>query len=380
MIPYGRQQITSEDIEAVVETLKGDFLTQGPAVTQFEKDFGSVIGAPHCIAVNNATSALHLCCLALGVQAGTKVLCTPNTFVASSNCVLYCGGDVEFIDINPKTLGIDFDLLEKKLKSQPPGTYAGVIAVDFAGYPLDFEKLREITAPHKMWIIEDACHAPGAQFLNSQSEWVYSGNGRYADLSTFSFHPVKHIATGEGGMITTRNSELDKKIRLLRTHGITKDPQEMSQCDGGWDMEMQALGFNYRMPDILCTLGSSQLKRLESNLRRRREIADKYEQGLQGLPIKTPEVPATARHAYHLYVIRTEKRKELYDYLKIKGIYCQVHYIPIYSQPYYENKYGRLHFSQMDLYYSQCLSLPMYHGMSAAEQDEVIAAIRSFFK
>jgi UDP-4-amino-4,6-dideoxy-N-acetyl-beta-L-altrosamine transaminase len=380
MIPYGRQQITQEDIEAVVETLKGDFLTQGPAVAKFEKDFSQFIGAQHCIAVNNATAALHLACLALGVRTGTKVLCTPNTFVASSNAVLYCGGEVEFVDIDPNTYCIDLNKLEAKLASSSKGSYQGLVAVDFAGYPMDLEKIRNIIKPYGLWLIEDACHAPGAEFKNSQGQWIKSGSGQYADIATFSFHPVKHIATGEGGMITTNSEELAQKIRLLRTHGITKDPKEMSKFDGGWDMEMQALGFNYRMPDLLCALGSSQLKRIESNLKRRREIALRYDQELKALPIKTPANSSLVQHAYHLYVIRTSQRKELYDFLKTRGVYSQVHYVPIYQQPYYRFRYGRQKFAEMDHYYQEALSLPMYHGMTSSEQEKVISAIQAFFK
>jgi UDP-4-amino-4,6-dideoxy-N-acetyl-beta-L-altrosamine transaminase len=380
MIPYGRHHITDEDIQAVVEILRGPFLTQGPTVGEFEKAFAKFIGSKHAIAINNATSALHLCALALGVKPGQKVLCTPNTFVASSNCVLYCGGDVEFVDIDPQTFCMDLKLLEKKLASAPKGTYSGVVAVDFAGYPMDFKTLRSITNKYGLWVIEDACHAPGAEFQDSQTgKWVRSGDGQFADLSTFSFHPVKHLTTGEGGMITTNSDELAHKIRQLRTHGITKDPKEMSENHGGWYMEMQSLGFNYRLPDLLCALGLSQLQRMDENLKSRRHIARRYDEALKDLPLKTPAAPDHVRNAYHLYVIQTEKRKELYDFLKTKGIYCQVHYIPIYTQPYYVQKYGRQSMPAMDKYYSQCLSLPMYHSMTEAEQNTVIAEIRGFF-
>ncbi len=379
MIPYGRQHITEEDIQAVAQALRGDFLTQGPIVAEFEKSFADFIGAKYAIAVNNATAGLHLCAMALKVKPGQKVLCTPNTFVASSNCILYCGGDVEFIDIDAETLCLDLKLLEKKLQTAPKGTYAGVVAVDFAGYPMDFKTLREITNRHGLWVIEDACHAPGAEFQDANGKWHRSGNGQFADLSTFSFHPVKHIATGEGGMITTNSKELADQIRLLRTHGITKDPKEMHKPDGGWHLEMQQLGMNYRIPDILCALGLSQLKRIDGNIQLRRQMAGRYHVGLQGLPLKTPAAPANIKHAYHLYVIQTDRRKELYDYLKSKDIHCQVHYIPIYQQPYYIERYGRMSLPVMEKYYARCLSLPMYHGMTNQEQDQVIAEIRRFF-
>lgn len=380
MIPYGRQHITEEDIQAVCDVLRSPFLTQGPTVGEFETAFAKFIGTKHAIAINNATAALHLCALALNVKPGQKVLCTPNTFVASSNCILYCGGDVEFIDIDPQTFCMDLNLLEKKLASSAKGAYAGVVAVDFAGYPMDFKTLRTITDRYGLWVIEDACHAPGAEFQDPQTkQWVRSGNGQYADLSTFSFHPVKHLTTGEGGMITTNSDELAHKIRQLRTHGITKDPKEMKDNHGGWYMEMQNLGYNYRIPDVLCALGISQLKRMDENLKSRRHLAKRYDKSLKGLPLKTPAAPDHVRNAYHLYVIQTEKRKELYDFLKTKDIYCQVHYIPIYDQPYYVQRYGHQSFPAMDKYYSQCLSLPMYHSMTDKEQDHVITQVREFF-
>lgn len=379
MIPYGRQQITEEDIQAVVSALKSDFLTQGPLVGQFEKAFADFIGVRHAIAVNNATSALHLAALAFNVKPGQKVLCTPNTFVASSNCILYCGGDVEFVDIDPDNYCIDLKALEKKLSSAPRETYAGVVAVDFAGHPIDFQALNKLVKPHGLWIIEDACHAPGAEFQDADGQWHKSGNGQFADLGIFSFHPVKHIATGEGGMITTNSDALAHQLRLLRTHGITKDPKEMSHSDGGWYMEMQALGMNYRIPDILCALGISQLKRIEQNLKNRRAIAQRYDQGLRGLPVKTPPTSERIRNAYHLYVIQTDRRKELYDFLKTRGVYCQVHYIPIYQQPYYIQKYGRQSLPATEHYYARTLSLPMYHSMTETDQAQVISLIREFF-
>lgn len=379
MIPYGRQEITEEDLKAVSEALKSDFLTQGPLVAEFESAFAQFTGAKYAVAVNNATSALHLCALALAVKPGQKVLCTPNSFVASSNCILYCGGEIEFLDIDPENFCLDLEALATHLSKSKSGTYAGVIAVDFAGYPMDFQALRQITKSHGLWLIEDACHAPGADFQDREGKWHRAGNGEFADFGVFSFHPVKHIATGEGGMITTNSKDLYEKVKLLRTHGITKNPQEMSKNDGGWYMEMQALGMNYRLPDVLCALGLSQLKRIDQNLHRRRELAERYNKGLQGLPVKTPRVPPTARHAYHLYVIQTENRKKLYEYLKTKEIYSQVHYIPIYQQPYYIQRYGEQSFPKMEKYYQQCLSLPMYHSLTDQEQNQVIEAIKSFY-
>lgn len=379
-IPYGKQEITEEDIQAVIKALKGDYLTQGPLVAEFENAFAQFCGAKYAVAVTNATAALHLCAMALNVKPGQKVLCTPNTFVASSNCILYCGGDVEFIDIDSDTYCLDLDLLEKKLETSAKGTYAGVVAVDFAGYPMNFFRLHEMAKKYGFWVIEDACHAPGAEFKHTASHWHQTGNGEFADFAVYSFHPVKHIATGEGGMIVTNSKALYEKVKVLRTHGITKDPAEMSRHDGGWYMEMQNLGYNYRIPDVLCALGTSQLKRIQENLAHRRQIADRYTKGLQNIAgFKTPGAPESIKHSYHLYVVQTERRKELYDFLKTKNIFCQVHYIPIYQQPYYIQRYGKMNLPKMEKYYSQALSLPMYHSMTTTEQDKVISEIRRFF-
>jgi UDP-4-amino-4,6-dideoxy-N-acetyl-beta-L-altrosamine transaminase len=379
IIPYGKQQITEEDIKAVIHVLKSDYMTQGPAVAEFEKAFADYVGSEYAIAVNNATSALHLCVLALGVKPGQKVLCTPNSFVASSNCVLYCGGDVEFVDIELNNYCIDLKALELKLQNSPPHTYAGIIAVDFAGYPMDLAELRKIADKYHVWIIEDACHAPGAEFQSADGKWHKSGSGKYTEFSTFSFHPVKHIATAEGGMITTNSMKLYEKVKQLRTHGITKEAKEMGRNDGGWYMEMQQLGMNYRMPDVLCALGTSQLKRLDQNIKRRREIAAQYNEAFCNLPIKCPSIESKHKHAYHLYVIQTDRRKELYDYLKTQNIYSQVHYIPIYQQPYYISRYGQMKLENMEKYYSNALSLPMYHSMTDEEQQRVIKAVKSFY-
>ncbi|MEZ0390724.1 MAG: UDP-4-amino-4,6-dideoxy-N-acetyl-beta-L-altrosamine transaminase [Pseudobdellovibrionaceae bacterium] len=378
-IPYGRQEITAEDIQAVIDTLKSDFLTQGPEVEKFEKAFAQFSGAKHAVAVNNATAALHLCTMTLDLKPGQKVLCTPNTFVASANCVLYCGADVEFIDIDPETFCMDLDLLEEKLAKAPKGSYVGVVAVDFAGYPMDFSHLRKIADQYGLWLIEDAAHAPGAEFRTADGKWHRAGNGEFAELTVFSFHPVKHIATGEGGMVTTNSDALAKKLRLLRSHGITKDSSEFTHQEGGWYHEMQALGMNFRIPDILCTLGLSQLKRIDENLRRRREIASRYDEAFKNLPLKSQKKSSDVRNAFHLYVIQTEKRKALYEFLKTKDIYSQVHYIPIYQQPYYVQKYGPQSLKNADRYYSQALSLPMFHRMTDADQEKVIQAVKDFF-
>jgi UDP-4-amino-4,6-dideoxy-N-acetyl-beta-L-altrosamine transaminase len=378
MIPYGRQDIRQEDIDAVIDVLKSDFLTQGPKVKEFEDRFAAYVGAKYAVAVANGTAALHLCTLALNVRPGQTVLTTPNTFVASANCVLYCGGDVEFIDIDEKTYCMDVSLLPKKL-SQSPKKYSGIVAVDFAGYPMDMEKVRALADEHGLWVIEDACHAPGAWRKNGAGKKILAGEGVYADLAIFSFHPVKHIACGEGGMITTNNYDLYQSLLKLRTHGITKEPASLSVNEGGWFYEMQTLGFNYRIPDMLCALGTSQLRRAGSSLERRQEIAKRYLKELKDLPVVLPETSEETRHAYHLFVIKTERRKELYDFLKLKDIHPQVHYIPVHKQPFYVSKYGQQTLEKSESYYSQCLSLPIYQSMTDDEQTYVIKSIREFY-
>lgn len=378
-VPYGRQSIQQDDIDSVVEVLKSDFLTQGPAVEVFENSLTSLLGGTKTLAVSNGTTALHLAASALGVQPGDRVLVTSNSFVASANCIRYCGGDVDFVDINPHDFCLSLEHLKNCLAGKPAGYYKGIVAVDFAGYPINFERLRKIADEYDLWIIEDACHAVGASFTDSKGIVQMSGNCEYADVAVFSFHPVKHIATGEGGAVATKSEELFKKMKLLRTHGITRDPSEMLGVDGGWYYEMKELGFNYRISDILCALGASQMRRIEKNIFRRNQIADTYRKELVDLPISLPKNPDNGTHAYHLFVIQTDRRFEAYEFLKEKSIFCQVHYIPIYRHPYYRKIYGEQSFGNMDTYYSKALSLPMYHGMSDDEQEYVIKCLTEFY-
>jgi len=378
-IPYGRQSITEEDKAAVLNVLDSELLTQGPWVEQFEDSVAKYIGATHAVAVSSGTAALHLAAMALNVQPGQTVLVASNTFVASANCIRYCGGDVEFVDVDAKSYCLDIDELEKKLKSAPPGKYKGIVCVDFAGLPLDLEKLRRVADEYELWILEDACHALGAQFKNSHNEWVYSGNSRYADISVFSFHPVKHIATGEGGLITTSNKKIYEDLCLLRTHGITKNPDKFSkESDGGWYYEMQKLGYNYRISDILCALGTSQLVRIEQNLKRRRDLANTYFNALKDQPLTLPDPNRMQKHAYHLYVVRSSRRQELYTYLREKQIFAQVHYIPVHKQPYYQRLYGDIRLPNAEMYYESALSIPMYHGLTDPDQQRVIEVIKKF--
>ena len=381
-ISYGRQLITDEDIEAVVAVLKSDFLTQGPSVAQFEDVFAKEVGAKNAIAVSNGTAALHISAMALGVKKEDNVIVTPLTFVASANCVRYCGGNVHFCDINAENYLLDLEKLKLMLASKPKGYYKGVIPVDFAGYPIHAEELRNICDEYGMWIIEDACHAPGAYFIDSKGEKQMTGNGVFSDLTVFSFHPVKHIATGEGGMITTNNDELAYKLRCLRTHGIAQNPKLLRENRGLWYYEMQELGYNYRITDIQCALGISQLKRLKWSVVRRQEITEKYNKAFASISkIKTPIVSENVYHAFHLYVIQIEDRKGLHLHLRENNIFAQVHYEPVHLMPYYQdlgNKVGD--FLIVEDYSRHCLSLPNYPSLTDEEQDFVIEKVLEFVK
>ncbi|GAB3295579.1 PLP-dependent aminotransferase family protein [Hymenobacter tenuis] len=377
-IAYGRQQITPEDVQAVTETLYSDYLTQGPKVAEFEEKFAAYVGAKYAVAVANGTAALHLCALALGVQPGQRVITTPITFSASANCVRYCGGEVHFADIDPTTALIDLKAVRRLLESHPKGYFQGLIPVDFAGLPVNLEEARQLADEFGLWIIEDSCHAPGGFFTDSQGQEQRCGNGKFADLAIFSFHPVKHIATGEGGMITTNRADLYEHLLRLRTHGITKDPAQLHKNDGGWYMEMQELGYNYRMPDMLCALGISQLTRADEGLARRRHLAARYDAAFADMPAVQTLTPA-AGHAYHLYVIQVADRKGLYDFLREKQIFAQVHYIPVHTMPYYQElgwKPGD--FPLSEAYYAHCLSIPLFPSLTDEEQKYVVRCIREF--
>lgn len=379
-ITYGRQNITPEDIKAVTEALLSDYLTQGPCITQFEKEFSAYCNAQHTVLVSNGTAALHLCALALDVKPGDNIITTPITFVASANGFRYCGAEITFCDIDPDTYLLDLDKLEELLKASPIGTYKGVVPVDFAGYPIHAEKLRVLADKYGLWIVEDACHSPGGYFTDSKGVKNTCGSGAYADMTVFSFHPVKHIATGEGGAITTNNKELFDRLLLYRTHGITKDPLIMEKNDGGWYMEMVDLGYNYRITDFQAALGSSQLKRNPAGVIRRNEIANRYNQAFSEIDaIKIQSVSDNVMHAYHLYVIQIADRKGLYDYLRTQNIFTQVHYIPAHLMPYYKQfgwKEGDLPVAEA--YYSKCLSLPMFPTLTNEEQDYVIDKVKEY--
>lgn len=391
-IPYGKQDITPEDIQVVVDALQSDYLTQGPKILEFEKEFAKYIGSKFAVAVANGTAALHLCALALDIKKGDKVITTPITFAASANCVRYCGGEVVFSDINPETYLLDINKVAKLLAASPKGTYKGIIPVDFAGRAVNLEAFRKLADEYDLWLIEDACHAPGGFFKDSNEVEQHCGNGNFADLAIFSFHPVKHIASGEGGMITTNDPELYSKLMQLRTHGITKDNGEYINTASfaagtesleypNWYMEMQILGYNYRLTDFQAALGISQLKRADGGLHKRRKIANKYETAFIGKPFIKGQSGVIYGHAYHLYIIEVEDRLGLYNYLRKNQVFAQIHYIPCHLMPYYRQfgwKEGD--FQDAENYYRNCISLPMYPTLTDNEQEFVINKILEFYR
>lgn len=368
-IPYGRQWIDEDDIQAVAETLRSDYLTTGPKVAEFERCIADYVGAKYAVAVSNGTAALHVACLAAGIGEGDEVITTPITFVASANCALYCGATPVFADINPDTYNIDPKEIRKKITSKTKA----IIAVHFTGQPCEMEEIRQIAKEHKLTVIEDAAHALGAD---------YKGNriGSISDMTTFSFHPVKHITTGEGGMITTNDKKLYDRLCMFRSHGITRDPSMMTSCEGPWYYQQLELGYNYRITDIQCALGLSQMKKLDSFIHRRREIAKRYNEAFSG--IKNIIVPAQSEgcnNSWHLYVIQVlgKERKEVFEALTSKGIGVNVHYIPVYTQPYYrEHGYAEVVCPNAELVYSRFISLPMFASLTDEEQDYVIDQVK----
>ena len=397
-IPYGRQHITDEDIKAVIETLKTDYLTQGPKIAEFEEAFASYIGSTYAVAVSNGTAALHLCTLALGVQEGDKAITTPITFAASANCIRYCGGEVIFSDIDPDTYLLDINGVRKLLEDSPKGTYKGIVPVDFAGRAVNLEEFRKLADEFDLWIIQDSCHSPGGYFIDREGNQQNCGNGNFADLAIFSFHPVKHIASGEGGMITTNDKDLYENLLKLRTHGITKNESEFqnsavfaisstqnsklnTQNYPAWYMEMQDLGYNYRITDFQCALGLSQLQRADEGIKRRREIAKFYNVAFEHKDFIKGQSGYVDGHAYHLYVIEVEDRLGLYNYLREHNIYAQIHYIPCHLMPYYRLfgwKEGYM--PSAENYYKHCISLPMYPTLTDEQQDFVVNKINEYYE
>ncbi|MDM1362596.1 UDP-4-amino-4,6-dideoxy-N-acetyl-beta-L-altrosamine transaminase [Myroides marinus] len=390
VIPYGRQNITQEDIQTVIDTLQGDYLTQGPKIKEFEDKFAEYIGAKYAVAVANGTAALHLAALALEVKPGQKVITTPITFAASANCIQYCGGEVVFGDINPDTYLLEIDSVRHLLESSPKGTYAGIVPVDFAGRAVDLEEFRKLANEYGLWIIEDACHAPGGYFVDSNGNEQWCGNGKFADLAVFSFHPVKHIASGEGGMITTNDDKLYDALLRLRTHGIVKSDalytNSVEFAGGengqypGWYMEMQTLGYNYRLTDFQAALGITQLGRAPQGMVRRREIAANYTNAFEGMSFIKGMSGNVGGHAYHLFVLEVEDRLGLYNYLRTQNIFAQIHYIPCHLMPYYREKgWKEGDNPASENYYKHCISLPMYPTLSEEEQQFVIQTIKRYY-
>ena len=378
LIPYGKQTIDESDIDAVVKVLKSDYLTTGPCLEQFERRFADYLGVGHAVAVANGTAALHLAAMALDIGPGTRVLTSPVSFVATANCVLYCGGIPEFSDIEKDYPNLDPEGARDIIESSPPGTYSGIIIVNFAGQPCRMEAFRSLCNEFNLWLLEDACHSLGAMYSLQDVSRV--GNGSYADLSVFSFHPVKHMTTGEGGMITTNNQGLAQKLRLLRSHGVTRNQTELQGlAHGPWYYEMQSLGYNYRLTDMQAALGLSQLSKMDQFIERRKHIARRYEQAFREAGIKFLEERSGTGHAWHIFVILTQRRAELFTHLAENGIRPQVHYIPIYKQPYFQQRKITVHKCQnSESYYSQCLTIPMYPSLSETEQDFIIEKIVAF--
>lgn len=380
MIPYGRQDISQADIEAVQAVLASDWLTQGPNVPRFEEAVASRCRVEHAVAVNSATSALHISCLALGVQAGDRIWTSPNTFVASANCGLYIGATVDFVDIDPHTYCMSVGALKAKLEtSQAAGTLPKVvIPVHFAGASCEMKEIKQLSKKYGFRIIEDASHAIGGAYRD-----VPVGSCEYSDITVFSFHPVKMITTGEGGMALTNDPSLNARMTLLRSHGIVRDSSLMDQSpDGDWYYQQIELGYNYRITDLQAALGASQLERLDQFVSYRSDIAQRYDRAFQGLEIATQQIPDYTRSSRHLYVVRLSadrlraRRKEIFDAMRAAGIGVNVHYIPVHTQPHYRKlgfKPGD--FPEAERYYSEAISLPIHCRLSASDQEFVIRTL-----
>lgn len=377
MIPYGRQNISEEDISAVVEVLRSDFLTQGPAVPRFEAAVAEYVGARHAVACSNATAALHMACMALGVGPGDIVWTSPNTFVASANCALYCGASVDFVDIDPVTWNMSPAALEEKLRAaEREGRLPKVvIPVHFSGEPCDMAAIGALAKRYGFRVIEDAAHAIGAAYPGGKV-----GDCRHSDIVVFSFHPVKIITTGEGGLALTNDPEIASRLNLARSHGITRDPELMQgEPHGPWYYEQIGLGFNYRMTDMQAALGLSQMARLEEFLERRQQIADAYDAALAGLPLTTPYRNPASRSALHLYVVRlgldgiAKGHRQVFEELRASGIGVNLHYIPVYLQPHYRSLgFAPGHCPEAERYYAEAISLPIFATLSDTDQRFVI--------
>jgi perosamine synthetase len=369
MIPYGRQTIEEDDIQAVVDVLRSDYLTTGPKIAEFEKMVADYVGAKYAVAISNGTSALHAACFAAGIQPGDEVITTPLTFAASSNCVLYCGGTPVFADVDLKTYNIDPEDIRRKITDKTKA----IIAVHLAGQPCDMDEIHKIAKEHDLLVIEDGAHALGS---------VYKGKkvGTLSDMTTFSFHPVKPITTGEGGMIVTDNEEFYQKMMLFRSHGITRDENLMTRNDGSWFYQQLDLGYNYRITDIQCALGCSQMRKLDRFLARRKEIVTRYNEAFADceniiIPYQLPETES----GWHLYIVQVKNcdRRKVFEALREHGIAVNVHYIPVYLHPYYqEHGYKDVHCRNAEEVYSHIISLPLYPTLMVEEQEYVIETLK----
>lgn len=380
MIPYGKQDISQADIDAVLEVLKSDFLTQGPKVPEFEAKVAHHVGAKHALAVNSATSALHIACLALGLGEGDWLWTTPITFVASANCGLYCGARVDFVDIDPQTYNLCPHKLAEKLgqAKQENRLPKVLVAVHLCGQPCDMEAILKLSHQYGFRIIEDASHAIGGKY---RGEFI--GNGRYSDITVFSFHPVKIVTTAEGGMALTNSDELASRMNLLRSHGVTRDQNLMThEPDGPWYYQQVDLGFNYRMTELQGGMGVSQMDRLDAFVARRHELAKRYDKLLADLPVTTPWQHPDSYSGLHLYVIRLEldniskNHRQVFETLREQGIGVNLHYIPVHTQPYYQAMgFAAEDFPEAMAYYREAISLPMFQGLMDEQQDEVVASL-----
>ena len=382
MIPYGKQDINQADIDAVVKVLQSNFLTQGSQILLFEEMVGNYCGAKFGVAVNSATSALHIACLALGLGNGDWLWTSPNTFVASANCGLYCGAHVDFVDIDPQTYSLCANALEKKLKVAKEKNKLPkiIIPVHFAGQSCDMERIYQLSQEYGFRIIEDASHAIGGKYLDR-----LVGGCQYSDITIFSFHPVKIITTAEGGMATTNQTELAERMQLFRSHGITRDPKLMiKEADGAWHYQQIELGFNYRMTELQAALGVSQMQRLNEFVEKRHVLQKRYHKKLSDLPIKLPYQSTDSYSALHLYPVQleleklTKTRAQVFDKLRANGIGVNVHYIPVYTQPYYEDMgFDRRDFPEAEAYYNQTISIPLYQGLTVDQQDQVVEVLKA---
>lgn len=370
MIPYGKQTIEQDDIQAVVDVLQSDFLTTGSKIAEFEQTVADYVGAKYAVAISNGTSALHAACFAAGIRPGDEVITTPLTFAASANCVLYCGGTPVFADVDPKTYNIDPEDIRRKITDRTKA----IIAVHLAGQPCDMDAIHSIAREHGLIVIEDGAHALGS---------VYKGKkvGSMSDMTTFSFHPVKPITTGEGGMIATDNEDFYKKMVLFRSHGITRDDSIMTRNDGPWFYQQFDLGYNYRITDIQCALGCSQMKKLDRFLARRKEIVARYNEAFADCDnIITPYQLSDTESGWHLYIVQVKNcdRRQVFENMREKGIGVNVHYIPVYMHPYYqEHGYENVHCANAEEIYSHIISLPLYPGLTSEQQDYVIDTLKS---